>query len=192
MASYNQSWYRDVDSTGTGHTMVLGSSDKLKNYGTITNGTGATFTNNGTFSNPSGYTISNAGTIANSSGSLITFAANSSLRFTPDAMTTASTANMKVRGFTTVKSTKTAKTITLPTTSMAIGDVKYIFCTNATATGFVRVKAGSTACTFDGANYCYKFLKSGHGVGFMKVSATRLMEIARTVADGTAIGSTTT
>jgi hypothetical protein len=188
MASYNQAFYEDVDSTGTGHTMVLGSSDKLTNAGTITNS--GTFTNSGTLANSG--TLSNSATIANSSGALITFAANSSFKFTADAMTTASTATMKVRGFTTVKSTKTSKTITLPTTAMAIGETKYIFCTNATATGFVRVKAGSTAVTFDGANYCYKFLKSGHGVGFMKVSATRLMEIARTVADGTAIGSTTT
>lgn len=192
-SSYNQSFHIDRNETGRdGWDLVLGTSDHITNQGTITNGTAGTFTNSGTFTNPSGKTISNAGTVACSSGSLVTFAANSGYRFTPDAMTTASTANMKVRGFTTVKSTKTAKTITMPGTSMTIGDVKFIYCLQASATGFVHVKVGKSTLTYDGANWTYKFKKTGHGVGIMKVSSTRFIEIWRTVADGTALTSTST
>lgn len=70
-----------------------------------------------------------------------------------------------------------------------VGAVKMILCTAASATGFVHVKLG-TGITFDGTNTGYKFKKANTAVIIAAATTNRWYEVYRSVADGTALTST--
>lgn len=133
-------------------------------------GTGGVITNNGS--------INNTG--------------NGGLKESVTAFTTASTGSITQfnNAITVTSSGGTAKSLSL--SGAAVGDKLTIHWLTATATGFVSVNVGGTARTFDGANYIYKGLKSGEFVKIQLATTGRWIELARSVADGTALGSTST
>ena len=138
--------------------------------------------------------VATGGTLTVASGGIVQFESGSKIQEMVETKTTASTGTVLNRsGLTVVKSTKTAKTLTMA--APVAGETKKIVCTSASATGFVFVKMPSTV-TIDGTNWAYKFKKGSETaptvVCLQAISATRWIETYRSVADGTALTSTST
>jgi hypothetical protein len=126
-----------------------------------------------------------------SSGGEVELESGAALREPVTAITTASASTtIEAYGLVTLKSTATAKTVSVNAPSG--GERLSLHCLNASSTGYIGVNVGSTGRTFDGTNYIYQFKKAGEHVEIIAASTTRWIEISRSVANGTALTSTST
>ncbi len=133
-ASYNANVYTKQGST----ELVVDSSGLITVEGTLSISTGGTQTINGTQTISTGATQTVNGTLA----------MGSSATFQHAAIVETTGVNINNSGYSFVGST-TGTTVQLYTLDApATGGVKYIYCSNASATGFVNVETGSTAITF--------------------------------------------
>ncbi len=191
--SYNSKIYM---AQGTSE-LVITSSGTLTNNGTITNDSSGTITNSGTFTNSTGATFTNSGTITSNgtiavgSSGAITIAANGYLAAPAARVTTGTTGTtLPSYGMSVLKSTATSKAFTLGTP--VAGMRKTLYCESASSTGFISVNMGASGRTFDGTNWVLKFMKADTKVILECLNTGRWIETYRSVADGTALGSTST
>jgi hypothetical protein len=129
------------------------------------------------------------------SGAVIDIQGGVKMQYPVERLTTATTGSAMARnGMTVLKSTKTAKTFTMATP--VIGEHKWIACVNASTTGKITVKSGSSGRTFDGTNWILDFKKGSDAVPtivhLVAETTARWIEVYRSVADGTSISSTST
>ena len=135
--------------------------------------------------------VASGGEIDVESGGKIQIASGGSLEGPAALVSTATTSTtIPAYGVTVLKSTLTAKTVTLATP--VGGERKVIYATNASATGFMKVHSGSSNRTFDGSNWILVFKKANTHVILDALSTLRWIESYRSIADGTALTSTDT
>lgn len=170
----------------------------ITNNAALTNSTKGSVNQNGniTFAATCTETHSGSMTVAGTetlTGAFVQSGSASRIKYLVTAKTTGSTSKvLPAGGLCLLSSTKTAATFTL-STNVGVGTELTIYCTQASATGKIRVKVGTSGTrTFDGTNYIYDFLKSNTYVKIILGTTARWYELIRSVADGTSIASTST
>jgi len=205
--AYNQGHYNDYNNTTSDYTVYRSSAERVYDKSARTNAGTVTHSGTNTFSGTVTHSGTNtfSGTVTHSgtetfTGALhgnggVNIGSSGRFRMAPRALTTGTTAAaIPQKAFLTVSSTKTAKSFTCY--GSTVGTRIVIYCKNASATGYVQVSfassAGATARTFDGSNYLLRFKKAATYIEYMLATTGRWMELTRSVADGTALTSTST
>ena len=172
--SYSSAVYHEIG----GKTLVVSSSGEIQLEGNMDIESGAVCE------------VKSGGEIEVESGGIIDFESGAKMKMAVDVFTTASTGTLQAQGMSVFSSTKTADSLSMA--APVAGMFKWLYCSNATATGYVAVNVGGTGRTYDGSNYIYQFKAANTWVALVCQSTSRWREVYRSSTESTSINDTST